>query len=391
MNTEKLYIFDTTMRDGNQSALAKDMSPRDKVTLGRQLAALRVDIIEAGMPISGREEHTAVARVAREVKGPVIAALARALPGDIDAAWDALKAAQDPRIHVFLSTSDIHLMHQMRKTKEEVMEMAVTGVRHARNLCGDIEFSPMDATRTDPVYLYELLEKVIRAGATTINIPDSVGYALPSEFGRLITGIFQNVPSLDPAKIRLSVHCHDDIGLAMGNTIAGIEAGARQVEGCINGIGERAGNVALEEIFATVHTRGDSLGVHMDVNTRETMKTSDLTSKITRLKRQANKSIVGAQAFAHESGIHQDAVIKHLQTFEIVDKEAFGVDAELQVPIGRNSGTGGIIHRVGKEFGIDLTRPEAYLIRAQIVDAKRRGRGSITNQMLREMVEQVRM
>lgn len=389
MNTEKLYIFDTTMRDGNQSALAKDMSRRGKVTLGRQLGALGVDIIEAGMPVSGIEEHTAVTIVAREVKGPVIAALARALPGDIDAASDALKAAKDPRIHVFLSTSDIHLMHQMRKSRDEVMEMAVAGVRYARNLCGDVEFSPMDATRTDPVYLYELLEKVIRAGATTINIPDSVGYALPSEFKSLITGIFQNVPSLDPAKIRLSVHCHNDLGGAWANTIAGIEAGARQVEGCINGIGERAGNVALEEIIATVHTRGNSLRVHTDINTREIKKTSALTSKITGLKVQANKSIVGAQAFAHESGIHQDAVLKHLQTFEIVDKEAFGVDAELQLKIGRSNGTGGLMHTVKTVLGIDLTRPEAYLVRIQIVDGKHRGR--ITNEMLREMVERVRM
>ena len=389
MSTEKLYIFDTTMRDGNQSALAKDMGIKAKVQLGRQLNALGVDIIEAGMPVSSREEHDAVKRVAREVPGSIIAGLARALPNDIESAWDALKSAQDPRIHVFLSTSDIHLMHQMKKSREEIMEMAVAGVKYARNLCGDVEFSPMDATRTDPVYLYELLEKVIQAGATTINIPDSVGYALPSQFKTLITGIFQNVPSLDPTKIRLSVHCHNDLGGAWANTIAGIEAGARQVEGCINGIGERAGNVALEEIIATVHTRGDNLGVHTDIDTKQIMRTSALTSKITGLKVQANKAVIGAQAFAHESGIHQDAVLKHLKTFEILDKGEFGIDEELQIRVGRNSGTGGIIHVAKRVLDIDLTRAEAYAIRTLIVDGRHRGK--ITTQILHEMVEQVRM
>ena len=389
MITEKLYIFDTTMRDGNQSALAKDMGIKAKVQLGRQLNALGVDIIEAGMPVSSREEHDAVKRVAREVPGSIIAGLARALPNDIESAWDALKSAQDPRIHVFLSTSDIHLMHQMKKSREEIMEMAVAGVKYARNLCGDVEFSPMDATRTDPVYLYELLEKVIQAGATTINIPDSVGYALPSQFKTLITGIFQNVPSLDPTKIRLSVHCHNDLGGAWANTIAGIEAGARQVEGCINGIGERAGNVALEEIIATVHTRGDNLGVHTDIDTKQIMRTSALTSKITGLKVQANKAVIGAQAFAHESGIHQDAVLKHLKTFEILDKGEFGIDEELQIRVGRNSGTGGIIHVAKRALDIDLTRAEAYAIRTLIVDGRHRGK--ITTQILHEMVEQVRM
>ncbi len=296
---DKVRIFDTTLRDGEQSPGAS-MNVEEKVLVARQLAKLGVDIIEAGFAYSSPGDFEAVRKIAFEVEGPVVCSLARAKPEDIDCAWEALKGAPRPRIHTFISTSDIHLRHQFRLTREEALKRAVEMVKRAKGYVDDVEFSPMDASRTEPSYLHEVIEAVIEAGATTVNIPDTVGYALPDSFGALIRGIKENVPNIDKAVI--SVHCHNDLGLAVANSLAAIMNGARQVECTINGIGERAGNASLEEIVMILKTRKDILGLETSIVGKEIYPTSRLVSSITGMAVQPNKAIVGDNAFAHESG-----------------------------------------------------------------------------------------
>ena len=353
LQMDNVIIFDTTMRDGEQSPGAT-MNADDKLEIAAQLERLGIDVIEAGFPANSQYEIDAVARVAKEVRTPVIAALARAVQGDIDAAWQAVQHAAHPRIHVFLSTSDIHMMHMLRKNKEEIMDMAVNGVKRAKSYCDNVEFSPMDATRTDPQYLYELLQATIEAGATTVNIPDTVGYATPEEFEKLIRSIFENVPSIHKAVV--SVHCHNDLGLAVANSLAAVRAGARQVEGCINGLGERAGNASLEEIIMSLKTRKDYFGVTTNVDTTQLIRTSRLVSDITGLVVQPNKSIVGANAFRHESGIHQDGILKERTTYEIMDPKDVGLTGTT-VYLGKTSGRAGFRSKV-QELGYELEDDE---------------------------------
>jgi 2-isopropylmalate synthase len=353
VKNDKVIIFDTTLRDGEQSAGA-GLTPEEKFRIARQLQKLGVDVIEAGFAASSPGDFEAVQQIAREIKGPIICSLARAVPGDIDAAWEAIKDAERPRIHTFLSTSEIHMAHQMRKGAEDILGMAVDAVTRAKALCDDVEFSPMDATRTDPVWLYKLVEAVIDAGATTVNIPDTVGYSNPEEFGALIKGVFDNVPNIDKATI--SVHCHNDLGLAAANSLAAVENGARQVEGCINGLGERAGNASLEEVIMALETRQDHYGVKSDINTKEIGPSSRLVADLFGFAIQPNKAIVGQNAFRHGSGIHQDAYIKERTTFEIMEPESVGWRGEAIV-MGKLSGRAGLKSRLG-DLGFDLSDEE---------------------------------
>jgi 2-isopropylmalate synthase len=369
MAEDKVYIFDTTLRDGEQAAGAA-MTIDEKVEVAKQLERLGVDIIEAGFAASSPGDFQAVQRVAREVRGPIIASLARAHPGDVDAAVEATKGARHPRVHVFLSSSDIHVMHQLHKDREQVMNMAVEAVRRARRSCEDVEFSPMDATRTQPEYLFTLLKAVIDAGATTVNIPDTVGYAIPEEFARLIRGIQEHVPNIH--KARMSVHCHNDLGLAVSNTLAAVQAGVRQVEGCINGIGERAGNAALEEIIMGLHTRRDYFGMTIGVDTTQIYPTSRLVSQITGFPVQPNKAVVGLNAFRHASGIHQDGVIKERTTYEIMDPRSIGLPGSSLV-LGKLSGRAGLRARL-EELGYKLSQEEldrAFTAFKELADKKR--------------------
>ena len=353
MATERVKFLDTTLRDGEQSA-GIGMTGEEKMEIAKQLEKLHVDIIEAGFAASSPGDFQAVSNIAREVRGPAICSLARAHPNDVDQAWEAIKGAESPRIHVFLSSSDIHVMHQLRKNREEVMEMAVTMVERAKGYCSDVEFSPMDATRTNPEYLFAMLEAVIRAGATTINIADTVGYAIPSNFTQLLKDIQEKVPGMDG--VTLSVHCHNDLGLAVSNSLAAIEAGARQVEGCINGIGERAGNASLEEIIMALDTRKDLFQVELGVDTTQIYPSSRLVSRITGMQVQANKAVVGENAFRHASGIHQDGVLKDRSTYEVMQPERVGVPGNSLV-LGKLSGRAGLQARL-EALGYMLSREE---------------------------------
>ncbi len=367
--TDKVMIFDTTLRDGEQSA-GIGLTTAEKLDIARQLDRLGVDIIEAGFAASSPGDFQAVRAIAAEVRRPIIASLARCVPGDIDAAWEALKDAERPRIHVFISSSDVHIMELLRKNPEEVMEQAVASVERAKGYCDDIEFSPMDATRTDLDYLYKLVESSIDAGATTVNIPDTVGYAVPKEFAERIRNIRQNVPNIGQAA--LSVHCHNDLGNAAPNSIAAVMEGARQVEGCINGLGERAGNASLEEVIMTIETRKDLLGVHTDIDTTQIYRTSRLVSDITGFPVQPNKAIVGANAFRHASGIHQDGVLKQRATFEIMEPQAVGWPSSALV-LGKLSGRAGLRARL-EELGFQLTPDqlnEAFDAFKDLADRKR--------------------
>ena len=351
--TDKVMIFDTTLRDGEQSA-GIGLTTAEKLDIARQLDRLGVDVIEAGFAASSPGDFEAVRTIAAEVRRPIVASLARCMPDDIDAAWDAIKDAARPRIHTFISSSDVHLMDLLRKNPEEVLDQATVSVERAKRHCDDVEFSPMDATRTDLEYLYRMLEACIGAGATTVNIPDTVGYALPSEFAERIRLIRQNVPNIDRAVI--SVHCHNDLGNAAPNSIAAVMEGARQVEGCINGLGERAGNASLEEVIMTIETRRADLGVSTNIDTRQIYRTSRLVSDITGFAVQPNKAIVGANAFRHASGIHQDGVLKERTTFEIMDPQSVGWPSSSLV-LGKLSGRAGLRARLD-ELGFHLTRDQ---------------------------------
>ncbi len=346
---DKVIIFDTTLRDGEQAA-GTSLTPVEKLEIARQLEKLGVDVIEAGFPISSPGDFEAVQLIARDIKNCTICGLSHATPEAVDRAWEAVQEAKRPRIHVFLSASDIHLMYQLRKTREEILGLARDMVARARRYTDDVEFSPMDATRTEPAFLYRILEAVIDAGATTVNIPDTVGYAIPAEFGELITGIINNVSNIDRAV--LSVHCHDDLGLAVANSIEAIRRGARQVECTVNGIGERAGNASMEEIVMALKTRSDFLKLTTNIDTTQIYRTSRLVSELTGFPVQPNKAIVGANAFRHQSGIHQDGVIKKSITYEIIDPRSVGVPASSLV-LGKVSGRHAFRERLA-ELGYSL-------------------------------------
>ena len=334
MSSEAVIIFDTTLRDGEQSP-GISLNTAEKLEIAQQLARLNVDVIEAGFPIASPGDFEAVEAIARQVHGPVICGLARANAADIDRAWEAIRDSERPRIHTFLSTSDIHIEHQLMSTREDVKGLTRASVAQARALCADVEFSPMDATRADVQFTAEVIQIALDEGATTINVPDTVGYTMPDEYAAFLTRLYALVPDLRRAV--LSVHCHNDLGLAVANSFAGVRAGARQVETAINGIGERAGNAALEEVVMLLHTRGEGLGLHTDVVTTEIARTSRLVSRLTGYAVQPNKAIVGRNAFAHESGIHQDGVLKHRATYEIMDARTVGLEANSLV-LGKHSG-----------------------------------------------------
>ena len=353
MSNNKILIFDTTLRDGEQSA-GIGLTKSEKLEIAHQLKELNVDIIEAGFPASSPGDFESVIEISKEIKGPKIAALARCVPSDVDAAWEAIKNSENPRIHVFVNSSDIQIINQLKKNREEVLDMAVFCVEQAKKYCSDVEFSPMDASRTDMDFLYQLIEATVKAGATTINIPDTVGYTMPWEFRQRIEDIINNVPGMND--VITSVHCHNDLGLSVANSLAAITAGARQIEGCINGLGERAGNAALEEVIMAINTREDLLDVTTDINTKQIYKTSRLVSDITGFPVQPNKAIVGANAFRHASGIHQDGVIKSKSTFEIMDPESIGLTGNSLV-LSKLSGRAGLKSRL-EDLGYILNKEE---------------------------------
>jgi 2-isopropylmalate synthase len=334
MDPDRVIIFDTTLRDGEQSP-GISLNETEKLEIAHQLARLGVDVIEAGFPIASPGDFAAVRAIAREVHGPVIAGLARAHAADIDRAYEAVRDAERPRIHTFISTSDIHIRHQLQSTREDVKGQARAAVAHARALIDDVEFSPMDATRADVEYTAEVVQIAVDEGATTINIPDTVGYTTPDEYVAFLGRLYELVPRL--RDVVLSVHCHDDLGLAVANSLAGVQAGARQVECAVNGIGERAGNASLEEVVMLLHTRHATLGYATGINTREIARTSRMVSRLTGYPVQPNKAIVGRNAFAHESGIHQDGILKDRSTYEIMDATTIGLEGN-DLVLGKHSG-----------------------------------------------------
>ncbi len=337
MSDDHVRIFDTTLRDGEQSPGAT-LDAHDKLEIAHQLARLGVDVIEAGFPAASPGDLAAVQRIAEEVgtdKGPIIAGLARAITKDIDACWEAVRVAKKPRIHTFIATSDIHLKHKLRMTRDEVVKRAREMVAYARQYAQDVEFSAEDASRSEPAFLYEVVAAAIEAGATTINVPDTVGYSAPAEYEELIAGVIANVPGID--RCIVSTHCHDDLGLATSNTLAGIRAGARQVEVTINGLGERAGNAPLEEVVMALRTRPTLFTVRTRIDAAQLTRTSHLVAVRTGISVPPNKAVVGANAFAHESGIHQDGVLKHQQTYEIMKPEDVGL-TQSRLVLGKHSG-----------------------------------------------------
>jgi 2-isopropylmalate synthase len=346
---DRLIIFDTTLRDGEQSPGAS-MNLREKLEVALALKDLGVDVIEAGFPIASPGDFDAVEAIARQVEGPIICGLARCHSEDIDRAAQALKDAKRPRIHVFLATSAIHREFKLHMDRQEIVRRSIEGVKRARGYCEDIEFSPEDAARTELDFLAEVVEKVIEAGATTVNIPDTVGYAMPEQYAATIRHLKQHVRGVD--NVVLSVHCHDDLGLAVANSLGAIKEGARQVECTINGIGERAGNCALEEVVMAIHTRADYFGVRTSINTQRIWPTSRLLTHITGLQVQRNKAIVGQNAFAHEAGIHQDGMLKERRTYEIMKPEDIGL-LQTELVLGKHSGRHALRQRV-RELGYHL-------------------------------------
>jgi 2-isopropylmalate synthase len=366
---EFIKIFDTTLRDGEQSPGAT-MNVAEKVRIAEQLDKLNVDIIEAGFPISSEGDFEAVKAISKAIKRSEVAGLARTNPQDIDRAWEAIKKARFPRIHIFISTSDIHLKYQLKKSKEEVLKIAAQSVRRAKRYTPNVEFSAMDATRTDVAFLCAVIEAAIQAGATTINIPDTVGYAIPSEFGELIRTLRQRVKGIE--KIILSVHCHNDLGLAVANSLAAVQNGVRQVECTVNGIGERAGNASLEEVVMAIRTRKDLLRFQTRLNPKHIFATSRLVSKITGMVVQPNKAIVGANAFAHESGIHQDGILKEKMTYEIMTPKSVGI-SKTSLVLGKLSGRHAFRDRL-KDLGYQLSDEDlgkAFNRFKQLADKKR--------------------
>jgi 2-isopropylmalate synthase len=346
----RVLIFDTTLRDGEQSP-GISLNPQEKLEIATQLGRLGVDVIEAGFPITSPGDFEAVQTIARTVEGPVVAGLARTHVADIDAAWGAVRDASRPRIHTFISTSDIHIEYQLQTTREDVKGQARAAVAHAKRYVDDVEFSPMDATRAELEFTAEVCQIAIDEGATTINIPDTVGYAIPHEYADFLGRLYELVPDLHD--VVLSVHCHDDLGLAVANSLAGLRAGARQVECAINGIGERAGNASLEEIVMLLRTREAAIGMHTGAVTKEIARTSRMVSRLTGYPVQPNKAIVGRNAFAHESGIHQDGVLKERTTYEIMDATTVGLDAN-SIVLGKHSGRHALQQALA-ELGFELS------------------------------------
>jgi 2-isopropylmalate synthase len=349
---DRVVVFDTTLRDGEQSpGISFDLA--EKVEIAQQLARLGVDVIEAGFPIASPGDFDGVQAIARGVQGPVICGLARTSAQDIDAAWNAIRDSERPRIHTFVSTSDIHIEHQLRTSREDVKGQARAAVAHARSLCDDVEFSPMDATRADVEFTAEVVEIAVEEGATTINVPDTVGYSLPSEYAAMFRRLNELVPAL--SGVTLSVHCHDDLGLAVANSLSGLEAGCRQVECAINGLGERAGNASLEEVVMALHTRSAQIGLWSGVRTREIARSSRLVSRLSGYAVPPNKAIVGRNAFAHESGIHQDGVLKERTTYEIMDATTVGLETN-QIVLGKHSGRHALRAAL-EELGFEVDGP----------------------------------
>jgi 2-isopropylmalate synthase len=350
---ERVIIFDTTLRDGEQSPGAS-MNTAEKERLALQLERLGVDIIEAGFPAASPGDFEAVKAIAGRIRNSHIAALARTSKEDIEKAWGAVKEAAHPVIHTFIATSDIHLEHKLRMTREQVVKTAVDAVKYARSLTERVEFSSEDGSRSDPDFLCKVFGAAIEAGATTVNLPDTVGYAMPEEFGQLVSYVRKNTPGID--RVVLSVHCHNDLGLATANTLAGLRNGARQVEVTINGIGERAGNTSLEEVVMGIYTRKQHLGLTTGINTREIFPASRLVSMITGIVVQPNKAVVGANAFAHEAGIHQDGVLKNRMTYEIMEPEIVGLSTNRLV-LGKHSGRHAFRQRLSA-LGYDLSETD---------------------------------
>ncbi|MCG9479283.1 MAG: 2-isopropylmalate synthase [Actinomycetia bacterium] len=377
----KIYIFDTTLRDGEQ-APGIHLNVKEKLEIAQQLEKLNVDIIEAGFPISSVGDFEAVQEVSKKVKEKAVAALARAIIKDIDAAGQALKPAKQPVIHTFVSSSDIHLKYQFKKTREQALEMAAEAVKRSRKYTDIVEFSAMDATRSDWDFLCRLYEAAIASGATIINVPDTVGYALPDEFSRLIEHLKQNVKGIED--VIISVHCHDDLGLAVANSIMAIEKGAGQVECAVNGIGERAGNASLEEMAMIIDTRKKDLDVYTDINTSEIMRTSSLVRYLTGYVVAPNKAIVGKNAFMHEAGIHQDGMLKERTTYEIIKPEDIGVKSSKLV-LGKHSGRHAFVNKLN-ELGLKLSEEDierAFSRFKSLADRK----GQINDKDLKAIVE----
>jgi 2-isopropylmalate synthase len=374
----KVVVFDTTLRDGEQSA-GVSFTERDKIEIAQKLAAMRVDVIEAGFPAASPAEANAVRAVCREVRGATVCGLARCVAKDIDVAGETLRGAERPRIHLFVNSSDMQLAHQLRKDRASVVAMAEAMVRRARGFTDDVEFSPMDATRADPAFLAELVRTALRAGATTINVPDTVGYVLPQQLGEALTRLRADVPEL--ASAVLSFHGQNDLGLATANAIAAVAAGARQVELAVNGIGERAGNTSFEEVVMAIAVHGATLGVHTDVDTRGIYALSKLVEERSGLAVPANKAVVGRNAFRHASGIHQDGVIKRRENYEVIDPSSIGHPTGTEIVLGKLSGRAGFLARV-EQLGCKLAGPgveEAFLRFQALADTKR----DITDEDLR--------
>src|SRR6186713_2763279 len=347
--TDRVLIFDTTLRDGEQSP-GCSMTQPEKLRVAKALAELKVDIIEAGFPAASRGDWESVQAVARDVHGPIIAGLARCNAGDIDKAWTALREAPRPRIHVFLATSAIHREHKLNMAKQEIVHAAAEAVKYARDLCEDVEFSPEDASRTELEFLAEVVERAIESGATTINVPDTVGYTVPDEFYEVFQYLKRHVRGIE--RTTLSVHCHNDLGMAVANSLAAVRAGARQIECTINGIGERAGNCSLEEVVMALKTRAAYFGLHTGIHTTRLFPTSRLVSQITGMPIPRNKAIVGENAFAHEAGIHQHGMLKHHSTYEIMRPQDVGL-SRTNLVLGKHSGRHAFRERV-KELGFDV-------------------------------------
>jgi 2-isopropylmalate synthase len=369
-NKDRIIILDTTLRDGEQSPGAS-LNHREKLEIAHQLALMKVDIIEAGFPIASPGDFKAVHAIASAVKGPRISGLARCVEKDITRCAEAVAPAKKSRIHVFLATSEIHRRFKLKKAQGEIVKQAVWGVKLAKKFCKDVEFSPEDASRTEPDFLAQVVEAVIDAGATAVNIPDTVGYAIPEEFGRLIAYLYDNVRNIDDAY--LSVHCHNDLGLAVSNSLAALSNGARSIECTINGLGERAGNAALEEVVMALKTRQDFFkGMYTDIDTRRICKLSRLVSQLTGISVQRNKAIVGANAFAHESGVHQDGMLKERRTYEVIKPEDIGLEGT-DLVLGKHSGHHAFNHRL-VQLGINLSAVElekAYLRFKDLSDKKK--------------------
>ena len=380
----QVKIFDSTLRDGEQApGIALD--PDQKVMIASQLAKLGVDIIEAGFPIASPGDFQSVKRIAQEVQGPTIAALARAQTSDVDRAWEAIRYAADPRLHVFMATSPIHMQHKLRMSEEEVITAVKANVGRAREHTENVEYSPEDATRSDPDFVVSVCSSAVDAGATTVNIPDTVGYATPSDYAALIRRVVKEVKG-DRDDIVVSTHCHNDLGLAVANSLAAVEAGARQVEGAINGIGERAGNTSIEEVVMALNVRNDTFGVEVGVNTEEIYETSRLVAEQTGYPIQYNKAVVGRNAFAHESGIHQHGVLRERATYEIMDPMAVGMGRSLIV-MGKHSGRAAFKHSLA-EIGIDLNGTafeKAFTRMKDVADHI----GEVSQERIRLIVEEV--